>query len=366
MSSSITFPHLTRPLVNAIASTSQLHPGRQPRRYLSTGPQSTTNYPDHVPLNFAQNALLAVGSGVVGVLDPTRGGASLSSTSLNSWPCSVFSVLSNSSFCRLTGILLIIDLIATLSESTASTFLPSLHASMISHPEGRQIMRDRPIVSSTTVDLNKLKSLKRGTLGREYVDWLERGNVTPDSREVVCPAIESFLQDSIPSHRLSKLPHCTDISSSWKQVRYIDSPTLAYTMLRYRQTHDLYHTLFSLPPTLPHELTLKVIELTNMSLPVAALSSVFGPFRMTYKRRDMWVHDWLPWALRMGNQGRNLVGVYWEKRWEQGVGELRRELGVGRNDDRFVEGRWRGYRELREREREARRLGDWIDEPEEW
>ncbi|RYF13814.1 MAG: hypothetical protein EOO77_14990 [Oxalobacteraceae bacterium] len=32
------------------------------------------NYPDHVPLNMAQNALFAVGSGVMGVLDTTRGG----------------------------------------------------------------------------------------------------------------------------------------------------------------------------------------------------------------------------------------------------------------------------------------------------
>jgi len=32
------------------------------------------NYPEHVPLNTAQNALLAVGSGIMGVLDTTRGG----------------------------------------------------------------------------------------------------------------------------------------------------------------------------------------------------------------------------------------------------------------------------------------------------
>lgn len=32
------------------------------------------NYPGHVPLNTAQNALLAVGSGIMGVLDTTRGG----------------------------------------------------------------------------------------------------------------------------------------------------------------------------------------------------------------------------------------------------------------------------------------------------
>ena len=137
-------------------------------------------------------------------------------------------------------------------------------------------------------------------------------------------------------------------------------------MLRYRQTHDLYHTLFSLPPTLVHELTLKVVELSNMSLPVAALSSTFGPLRLSAPRRELWRADWVPWALRTGRQGRSLVGVYWEKRWEQGLGELRRELGVVRNDAQGVEGRWKGYRELREMERDARRRGEWVDEPEEW
>lgn len=137
-------------------------------------------------------------------------------------------------------------------------------------------------------------------------------------------------------------------------------------MLRYRQTHDLYHTLFSLPPTLPHELTLKVVELSNMSLPVAALSSAFGPLRLSSERRALWLKDWAPWALRVGKAGRSLVGIYWEKRWAQGLGELRRELGVERNDLPGVESRWRGYRELREAERLLRKQGEWVDEPEEW
>lgn len=56
---------------------------------------------------------------------------------------------------------------------------------MSAHPEGRQILRDRPLVSSSTVNMERLFSLKRGTLGREYVEWLRRGNLTPDSREKV-------------------------------------------------------------------------------------------------------------------------------------------------------------------------------------
>lgn len=48
------------------------------------------------------------------------------------------------------------------------------------------------------------------------------------------------------------------------------------------------------------------------------------------------------------------------------MGELRRELGVSRNDGYGVESRWRGYREIREMERELRRKGAWVDEPEDW
>jgi ubiquinone biosynthesis protein COQ4 len=150
------------------------------------------------------------------------------------------------------------------------------------------------------------------------------------------------------------------------QVHQVDSPILAYTMIRYRETHDLYHTLFSLPPTLPYELTLKVVELSNMSLPVAFMSSAFGPIRLPVDRRQLWRDDWVTWALRQGANAKPLVGVYWEKRWEQGVGELRRELGISRMENLAVEARWKGYRKVREEERELRRKGEWLDEPEDW
>ena len=126
----------------------------------------TSNYPGHIPLNSAQNAFLALGSGVVGVLDTSRGGEDLLTTACHKSLCDAC-----------------IDLIATLSETTASTFLPSLHSSLISTSEGRQIMRDRPNITSDS--LSSLKKLRRGTLGREYVEWLNRGDVTPDTRDPV-------------------------------------------------------------------------------------------------------------------------------------------------------------------------------------
>ena len=48
------------------------------------------------------------------------------------------------------------------------------------------------------------------------------------------------------------------------------------------------------------------------------------------------------------------------------MGDLRRELGLRRNDELGVERRWRGYREIREGERDLRKRGEWVDEPEDW
>jgi ubiquinone biosynthesis protein COQ4 len=41
------------------------------------------------------------------------------------------------------------------------------------------------MISTKTLDLDHLKQLKRGTLGREYVEWLGRGHLTPDGRDEV-------------------------------------------------------------------------------------------------------------------------------------------------------------------------------------
>lgn len=56
-------------------------------------------------------------------------------------------------------------------------------------PEGRQIMNDRPEITNKTIE--KLKELKRGTLGREYTEWLGDGGLEPESRAPVSLLIHS-------------------------------------------------------------------------------------------------------------------------------------------------------------------------------
>lgn len=44
--------------------------------------------------------------------------------------------------------------------------------------EGQQILRDRPRINSQTVDLEHLKKMPVGTLGKVYSNFLEK-NVSP-------------------------------------------------------------------------------------------------------------------------------------------------------------------------------------------
>ena len=69
------FIHL-RDRAMLIATRSRaIHDGlRIALRHISTSESAHCNYPGHVPLTAVQNAVLALGSGVVGVLDTNRAG----------------------------------------------------------------------------------------------------------------------------------------------------------------------------------------------------------------------------------------------------------------------------------------------------
>ena len=81
-------------------------------------------------------------------------------------------------------------MVAALGETTAGPALPRLRDVMLSSPEGRRILKERPRVNSSTIDMNRLARYSEGTFGRAYITWLERCGVTPDTREPVCIQFE--------------------------------------------------------------------------------------------------------------------------------------------------------------------------------
>ena len=182
---------------------------------------------------------------------------------------------------------------------------------MLSDPTGRRILRLRPRISSNTLSVEKLRQLPANTVGRAYVDWLDREGVTPDTRS---------------------------------QVRYIDDEECAYVMQRYRECHDFYHAVTGLPIVREGEVALKAFEFANTLIPMTGLSMLAVAMLKPSERSRFW-STYFPWAVRNGVRSREVINVFWEEELERDVGELRAELGIERPPD---------LREIRQREREER------------
>ncbi|KAK0749577.1 coenzyme Q biosynthesis protein Coq4-domain-containing protein [Schizothecium vesticola] len=253
------------------------------RRQYWTPSRPPPNYPGHIPLNTLEKAALAIGSGLISLANPRRA-----------------------------------DLIAAFAEATATPyFIYRLRDAMLASPTGRRILRDRPRITSTSLNLPHLRSLPARTVGRTYVAWLDREGVSPDTRST---------------------------------VRYIDDPECAYVMQRYRECHDFYHALTGLPVVREGEVALKAFEFANTLLPMTGLS-VFAAATLKPGERRRFRETYLPWALRNGLRASEVINVYWEEELERDVEDLRRELGVEPPPDMRAERK--AEREARKRAREG-------------
>ena len=113
------------------------------------------------------------------------------------------------------------------------------------------------------------------------------------------------------------------------QVKYIEDPELAYVMQRYRECHDFFHVMCLMPVSHFGETVVKIFEASHMGLPVAFLSSIAGPFRLSNEERvSLFGQGQLAsWAWRMGKKSKPLIAVRWEDCWEKDFGEMRKSLG---------------------------------------
>jgi ubiquinone biosynthesis protein COQ4 len=167
---------------------------------------------------------------------------------------------------------------------------------MLKDRTGRRILREKPLIDSTTLSWDKLRELPDGSFGRAYMHFMDQQKISADAR--------------VP-------------------IQYIQDPELAYIMLRYRQVHDFWHVLYGLDAiNLEAELALKVIDAVQTGLPMALLASVVGPFRMPSSRRTEYYKKLVPWALQAGSSSAHMMNVYYEDEFEKPLNQLREELGI--------------------------------------
>ena len=115
---------------------------------------------------------------------------------------------------------------------------------------------------------------------------------------------------------------------SRRDVKFVDDVYSAQVMQRYREIHDMVHTLLDMPTNMLGEVVVKWVEAIQTDLPMCWLGGLFGAVRLAPKQRQNYVKTYLPWALRCGHEAKPLINVYYEKRFEQNIEELRRELNI--------------------------------------
>ncbi|XP_033845960.1 ubiquinone biosynthesis protein COQ4 homolog, mitochondrial [Periophthalmus magnuspinnatus] len=187
------------------------------------------------------------------------------------------------------------DMVAVLGETTGHLALVQLRESMRNDPEGFSILMERPRIRLSTLDLNKMSLMPDGSFGREYLCFLDDNHVTPDSRA---------------------------------DVKFVDDEELAYVMQRYREVHDFLHTLLGMPTNMLGEVAVKIFEAANTGLPMCVLGAVLGPLRLKTSHLQTLFKTLGPWALQNGRKARCVLNVFYERRWEQNVEELREELNI--------------------------------------
>ena len=219
-------------------------------------------YPTHIPLKPCEKGILAIGSGIVSLINPRRG-----------------------------------DMIATLGEVTAGSSLKCLRDEMLQTPTGRRILKIKPRITSTSIDLSQKFCIN--SVGAVYTDWLKRMKVSPDTR----------------------LP-----------VRYIDDEELAYVLQRYRECHDFYHCLLNQPINLRGETLVKIFEWEALGLPMTGLGSIGGSLGILMRGKSKINLGQIKAAREAGKRAKGkLLSIYWEEEINTCMDAVRLSCGLTAN-----------------------------------
>jgi len=159
------------------------------------------------------------------------------------------------------------------------------------------LLEEKPELSSRHIDFDELRALPADTLGRSYIEHLDRNGLSADSQ-------------ATPT---------TDV----------EDEEVAYLVRRFRQTHDVWHALLELGTTGHEEVVIHAFSFGQLRLPVSALVLAFGSLKhIVFEGRLELLTRGLADAHRVGKQAKPLLGVHWERRWRQPIDDVRREFDL--------------------------------------
>jgi ubiquinone biosynthesis protein COQ4 len=163
--------------------------------------------------------------------------------------------------------------------------------------EGRRMLAERPELSSDHVDYDALRKLPETTLGGAYVRHLDGNGITADYQAAA--------------------------------TRHVDDPDMAYLMRRFRQTHDVWHTLLGIGIAGHEEVLIHWFSYGQLRLPVSMLIMVFGTMKhLVGERRWAALRYSMREAVQAGRDAAPLLPVIWEDLWERPLDQVRTAYNV--------------------------------------
>lgn len=186
--------------------------------------------------------------------------------------------------------------IVTVEEITAQAQLEHLVArGAFDAGEGAALLEDRPHLADA--DFEALRALPDGTLGREWVRFLDE--------------------------------HGLDAQLTKQPTPYTHDARCAYLMHRIRQSHDLWHVLIGVGTRGHEEVLVHAFSLAQTGLPPSVAIVVLGALKhMVLERRWAVLRHSVLAAHRVGVHAAPLLTVYWEKHLARPLDEVRAEYGI--------------------------------------
>jgi ubiquinone biosynthesis protein COQ4 len=171
--------------------------------------------------------------------------------------------------------------------------IPAALTRFLCEPEGLDLLREMPVLDSTSLDFDALGRCAPGTLGRAYAEHVREWKLDTD---------------------IFRAPPGLPLA-------------IAYFAQRFRQCHDIWHVLTGYAPDVRGEILLQAFTHGQLGTPAPRIAAVVGAVRWVH------AHPMLPRdayrAYLRGKSARFLLAVRWENLWDEPLHELRTRLDLG-------------------------------------
>lgn len=167
---------------------------------------------------------------------------------------------------------------------------------------GRRILSEKRNLCDALVDRNYLRGLSAGSLGRAYLEFIEREGLSP----------EGFQQEMQASGEDN-----SDLDEDRHRFLY-----------RCRHTHDLLHVVTGYGRDFIGEIALLAFTYQQSKLRTFAVLSSFGLITAYRKYQGLPARAAVMEGHRIGKTERSLFFADWESLFEKPLEEVRREYGI--------------------------------------